>query len=43
MPQLPLQYLTGSVILLWIVGLVAVLVPALRAAAVSPAIASRLC
>jgi hypothetical protein len=30
MPQLPVQYLTGGVILLWIVGLVAVLVPALR-------------
>ena len=31
-PRLPLYYLVGGVLLLWIVGLLAVLVPALRAA-----------
>jgi putative ABC transport system permease protein len=41
MPQLPLYYLAGGVLLLWIVGLVAVLVPALRAAAIAPAVATR--
>jgi putative ABC transport system permease protein len=40
-PQLPLYYLTGGVLLLWIVGLIAVLMPALRAARVSPAVATR--
>jgi putative ABC transport system permease protein len=40
-PQLPLYYLAGGVLLLWIVGLAAVLVPALRAARVSPAVATR--
>jgi putative ABC transport system permease protein len=40
-PQLPLYYLAGGVLLLWIVGLLAVLVPALRAARVSPAVATR--
>lgn len=41
MPRLPLYYLAGGVLVLWIVGLVAVLVPALRAASISPAIATR--
>jgi putative ABC transport system permease protein len=40
-PRLPLYYLAGGVLLLWIVGLLAVLVPALRAAGVSPAVATR--
>jgi len=31
-PRLPLYYLVGGVLLLWIVGLLAVLVPAFRAA-----------
>jgi putative ABC transport system permease protein len=41
MPRLPLYYLAGGVLLLWIVGLISVLVPALRAASISPAIATR--
>jgi putative ABC transport system permease protein len=40
-PQLPLFYLVGGVLLLWIVGLLAVLLPALRAASISPAVATR--
>lgn len=41
LPRLPLYYLVGGVLVLWIVGLIAVLVPALRAASISPAIATR--
>jgi putative ABC transport system permease protein len=41
MPRLPLYYLVGGVLLLWAVGLLAVLVPALRAASISPAVATR--
>jgi putative ABC transport system permease protein len=41
MPRLPLYYLVGGALLLWAVGLLAVLVPALRAASISPAIATR--
>jgi putative ABC transport system permease protein len=41
MPRLPLYYLVGGVLLMWVVGLLAVLVPALRAASISPAIATR--
>jgi putative ABC transport system permease protein len=41
MPRLPLYYLVGGVLLLWIVGLLGVLVPALRAASISPAVATR--
>jgi putative ABC transport system permease protein len=41
MPRLPLFYLVGGVLLLWVVGLLAVLVPALRAASISPAVATR--
>jgi putative ABC transport system permease protein len=40
-PQLPLYYLVGGVLLLWGVGLLAVLVPAFRAASISPAVATR--
>jgi putative ABC transport system permease protein len=40
-PRLPLYYLVGGVLMLWLVGLLAVLVPALRAAAISPAVATR--
>jgi putative ABC transport system permease protein len=40
-PQLPLYYLAGGALLLWIVGLLAVLVPAQRAAAIPPAVATR--
>ena len=40
-PRLPLYYLVGGVLLLWIVGLLAVLVPAFRAASISPAVATR--
>jgi putative ABC transport system permease protein len=41
MPQLPLFYLVGGVVALWAVGLLAVWVPARRAAAISPATATR--
>jgi putative ABC transport system permease protein len=41
MPQLPLLYLAGGVVGLWLVGLLAVWIPARRAAAISPAIATR--
>ena len=40
-PRLPLYYLVGGVLLLWVIGLLAVLVPALRAASISPAVATR--
>jgi putative ABC transport system permease protein len=40
-PRLPLYYLVGGVLLIWVVGLLAVLVPALRAASISPAVATR--
>jgi putative ABC transport system permease protein len=41
MPRIPLYYLIDGVLLLWIVGLLAVLVPAFRAASVAPAVATR--
>jgi putative ABC transport system permease protein len=41
MTRVPLYYLVGGVLLVWIVGLLAVLVPARRAASISPAIATR--
>jgi putative ABC transport system permease protein len=41
MPQLPLFYLVGGVMALWIIGMLAVWVPARRAAAISPATATR--
>lgn len=41
MPQLPLLYLVGGVVALWLVGLLAVWLPARRAAAISPATATR--
>jgi putative ABC transport system permease protein len=41
MPRFPLYYLVGGVLLLWIVGLLAVLVPARRAASITPAVATR--
>jgi putative ABC transport system permease protein len=41
MSRLPLYYLVGGVLLVWIVGLLAVLVPARRAASISPAVATR--
>jgi putative ABC transport system permease protein len=41
MPRVPLYYLIAGVLLLWSVGLLAVLVPARRAASISPAVATR--
>jgi len=41
MPQLPLFYLVGGVVALWLLGLLAVWLPARRAAAISPATATR--
>ncbi|MEJ0040485.1 MAG: FtsX-like permease family protein [Gammaproteobacteria bacterium] len=40
-PQLPLVYIVGGVVALWLLGLLAVWLPARRAAAISPAIATR--
>lgn len=41
MERVPLYYLVGGILLLWMVGLLAVWVPARRAASISPAIATR--
>jgi putative ABC transport system permease protein len=41
LPRLPLNLLIGSMVLLWVGGLLAALVPALRGAAVPPAVATR--
>jgi putative ABC transport system permease protein len=41
MPQLPLYYLIGGVVTLWLIGMLAVWLPARRAAAISPATATR--
>jgi putative ABC transport system permease protein len=41
MSRAPLYYLAGGVLVMWMVGLLAVLVPARRAAAISPATATR--
>jgi putative ABC transport system permease protein len=41
MPRLPLLYLVGGVVVLWALGLLAVLIPARRAASISPAVATR--
>lgn len=41
MPRLPLFYLAAGVLALWVLGLLAVLVPARRAASISPAVATR--
>jgi putative ABC transport system permease protein len=40
-PRLPLSYVVGGLLLLWAIGFVAVLIPAIRAASVSPAVATR--
>src|SRR5262245_38559029 len=42
MPRLPLFYLVAGVLGLWTLGLLAVLVPARRAASISPATATRM-
>jgi putative ABC transport system permease protein len=41
MPRLPALYLTGAMVLVWVAGLLAALIPALRGAAVPPAVATR--
>ena len=41
LPRLNLYYLVGGVAVLWVVGLASALVPARRAAQVSPAVATR--
>jgi putative ABC transport system permease protein len=40
-PRLPLYYLVGGVLFVWILGLLSVLIPARRAAEISPAVATR--
>jgi putative ABC transport system permease protein len=42
MPRLPLYYLVAGVLSLWALGLLAVVVPARRAASISPATATRM-
>ena len=41
MPRLPLIYIAAGVLVIWVVGTLAALVPAMRAAAISPAIATK--
>jgi len=41
LPQLPLYYLPIAALVLWLLGQLAVLGPALRAAAVPPVVATR--
>ncbi len=41
LPRMPLRYLPLGVVALWLLGQLAVLGPALRAAAVPPAVATR--
>jgi putative ABC transport system permease protein len=41
LPRLPLWYMVGGVLALWVVGLGAAMIPARRAALVSPAVATR--
>jgi putative ABC transport system permease protein len=41
MSRAPLYYLVGGIVLMWIIGLLAVWVPARRAASISPAVATR--
>ena len=41
LPRLPVIYLAGAMALVWTTGLLAALLPALRAAAVPPAVATR--
>jgi putative ABC transport system permease protein len=41
LPRMPLIFLVGTMALVWIAGLLAALVPALRGAAVPPAVATR--
>ena len=41
LPRLPSAYLPAGALALWLIGQLAVLAPALRAAAVPPAVATR--
>lgn len=41
LPRLPVYYLPISVLVLWLLGQLAVLAPAFRAAAVPPVVATR--
>jgi putative ABC transport system permease protein len=41
MSRAPLYYLVGGIVLMWVIGLLAVLVPARRAASISPVVATR--
>jgi len=40
-PRLPLFYIVGGIVTLWVVGQLSVLIPARRAASISPAVATR--
>ncbi|HEY2679272.1 MAG TPA: FtsX-like permease family protein [Steroidobacteraceae bacterium] len=41
LPRLPIIFLTGAMALIWMTGLIAALIPALRGASVPPAVATR--
>jgi putative ABC transport system permease protein len=41
LPRMPIIYLVGSMVLIWVAGLLAALMPALRGARVPPAVATR--
>jgi putative ABC transport system permease protein len=41
LPRLPVIYLVGAMVLIWLCGLLAALAPALRGAGVPPAVATR--
>jgi putative ABC transport system permease protein len=41
LPSLPIVYLVGAMVLIWVSGLLAALIPALRGARVPPAVATR--
>ncbi|MCK7592111.1 ABC transporter permease [Pseudomarimonas salicorniae] len=41
LPRMPVEYLVGGMVFMWILGLGSVLSPAIRAAAVPPAVATR--
>ena len=41
LPRLPVAYLVGAMLLIWVSGLLAALIPALRGASIPPAVATR--
>jgi putative ABC transport system permease protein len=41
LPRMPIIFLVGSMVLIWVAGLLAALMPALRGSTVPPAVATR--